>query len=248
MGVTMMARELILGSMTAALAVGLVVTAARGGPLFDIPGPMGAGSTLHFDLNGAKVGDRIPSAIGVNMPDMPNPAVGGPSGIFITGELVMYNDGLNAPPKPWQWETEIHNPDGESEVTFVAGWYWKQEGEKKAEAYEVTLPPGFSFYHRITFFDSPETGQHVWGCRNLMVHQFDVDASIFEGDFGTMVPGPCQWKGPGGGGADEPGGGVNWQLTDLPPNLKFGDIIPEPAPLVLLGFGAVAVLRRRRRR
>jgi len=159
-------------SLAFCVLAALTVVALRAGadPGFLVPSVPGV---VHLDLNPLGQYDVIPGGGGV--PALPNPVVGGPSGVFPGGEWVAFSDNLNAPAQPYNWETELYNPNATTMV-FTAGWYWPGG----SAAYSLTLPPGGSFYLNVITPETPETANWSWGCASGLNQSIGVDTSIVE--------------------------------------------------------------------
>jgi len=108
------------------------------------------------------------------------PVVGGPSGVFPTGEWVVFLDSVwNWPYALWHWESEVDNPNRFPVVFRVAffapgrvvvGW--------------LGLLPGWSFHIDIHVQDGPLTGPEVgywtWIGASWLKYPISKDTSVTE--------------------------------------------------------------------
>ena len=181
----------------------LVAGTATAKPLFIMPEPH-PGFTVHLDTGVQTLGPG-------------NPLYTQP-----------FTDGLFAPPDPWHWETETHNPGGVAR-TFIEGWF--MPGFSCVA--QVTLAPGGSLYTHFIIGESPEVGNWTAYMWNGLPYFLDMHMTVQEGY--DPDDEPFQIEG-------------TWD--ELPgAERKDCDIVhtPEPATMGLLALGGLAILRRRKK-
>jgi hypothetical protein len=183
-------------------------SAAFAAPIYFIPSVDGK---VRLDLNPDDEFDLLPVG---GVPAMPNPVVGGLSGVLRTGEWVQFNDFIFA--GPWSWETEIYNPNYFG-VSFQAGWYYP--GNQYVAA--INLNPFSSFYIDLVFKEIPEMGNWQWTCRSSLNYDIGVDTSVVE---------------------DSQDPGV--YLSNAAGTQLIFELVPEPATIILLSIGLMGIRRR----
>ena len=148
------------------------------------------GDVVLLDLNQPGFVDVIPGF--PLLPELPLPAVGGPSGVFKTGEFVNFWDSVPRVFNPWHWETEIANP-GPTPMTFRILLY---TDSGCAVSGLLALPPGWGFYCGIAVPDyPPEQGWSTWGAAWNGKSPVAVDTSVTE-NLGRDTAQTCsfEWK------------------------------------------------------
>ncbi|MBN1764946.1 MAG: hypothetical protein JW860_06780 [Sedimentisphaerales bacterium] len=111
-------------------------------------------------------------------PDMPNPLIGDPCGVYRTGEWVHFIDEYDqdSPQSPWHWETELYNPNDQP-MAFIAGYYWPTG----LGIFLVTMDPGASFSVDIIFSEVPEEStEWVFSCTSYLPDEIGVDTAVTE--------------------------------------------------------------------
>lgn len=182
------------------------------------------GAVTHFDLNAAQPGfDQLPAFAGV--PALPVPAVGGPCGVFATGELCIFNDGLFSPLFPFHWETEINNPNAFG-VNFPVGFFFPG-GPILGN---LGLAPGALFGIDIHVQDNPpEVGNWFWLASSTLPFPINIDTSVTED---PPLPFTIRCSLPG----------CTFNLANVTPTLTFTTAaVPEPGTLLLLGPGLLSL-------